>query len=69
MQEPRGVPRGEGRRLTTAKAADHPREAVEALVHGELTTTTPWAFLPKPFSSEQLLAAVHWLLPADPTTT
>jgi CheY-like chemotaxis protein len=36
--------------------------------HGEGWPTSPWAFLPKPFSSEQLLGAVGQLLPQDPTT-
>jgi hypothetical protein len=36
--------------------------------HGERLPTSPWAFLPKPFSNEQLLGAVRQLLPVEPTT-
>jgi CheY-like chemotaxis protein len=34
---------------------------------GEGLPSSPWAFLPKPFSSEQLLGAVRQLLPQEPT--
>jgi CheY-like chemotaxis protein len=34
---------------------------------GERLPTSPWAFLPKPFGSEQLLTAVKQLLASEPT--
>jgi DNA-binding NtrC family response regulator len=37
-------------------------------LHGEALPTSPWAFLPKPFSGEQLLDAVRQLLPQPPSS-